>query len=518
LYQFFRRNRAGSVSISGIADRPGNQCMQIDASHYDTGTSRQPKHPVGDPLLDVKAFAAPALGFLLLGGALTGAQVSHIRLANELARRGYPVHVWWAMDRPVRSPLDPGISEHWLFNATRYGGLLKLRCIDDLIGRCVSRMTGDLIRNALMQRLPSFYHRQLRELIRFVCSGVALDRRLIRRFAVELQQSKVTHVLPTIECLAPFVAEARSLVPYKLRFLLTYQSYEVLSTYARQIGQEAAFYKRLAEMTEQSDWPAIAVSAAYRARIVAEVGVPVENLATIPPGIPTGAMIDTLRAAELVQNAFSDYRANVPLVSFVGRRDSEKGLDLLLYAARILRARGIDLQLAICGPTAFGRDYIQACRQIAWNLRVPVLWGDYVSDELRSALFRVSHTVVYPSIHEEAFGMVPVEAMVQETPVIVPDTGGVAGLIRVGNRQAGLHFRSWDSGDLALQLERMLTDAELRTRLAVNTRAVAEYFSVERHGERILDHLGLPRWHADRQSRNSSNVQGDLPSMRRAAA
>jgi glycosyltransferase involved in cell wall biosynthesis len=168
----------------------------------------------------------------------------------------------------------------------------------------------------------------------------------------------------------------------------------------------------------------------------------------------------------------------------------------LLHAARILQARKVPLQLAICGPTSFGSQYAEACRQIAWNMRVPVLWSDYVSDDLRSALFRTSRMVVYPSIHEEPFGMVPVEAMAQGTPALVPDSGGVADLIYVAGRQGGLRFRSWDSGDLAHQIERLLTDTALHACLAADAPLVADHFSIERMGERTLDHFGLPHRNA----------------------
>jgi glycosyltransferase involved in cell wall biosynthesis len=460
----------------------------------------------------------PVFGFVLLGGALTGALVAHVRLANELARRGYPVHAWWAMDRPVCSPLRGILTERWLFNSTRYGGFSRLRSIDDLVGRHGSRLFGDALRNALIQKVPLFFHRQIREFIRAFCTGVETDRRLIHRFARQLTRLRVTHVLPTIECLAPFVAAARSLVPHDLRFLLTYQSYEVLATYARQIGMEAEYYAVLADMTRRSDWRAVAVSAAYRDRICAEVGLRPEELHVIHSGAPHATPMEPGRAQEIVRATFPEFREGLPLVSYVGRRDSEKGLDLLLYAAKILRGRGIEKQLAICGPTAFDRHSIEACRQIAWNLRLPVMWGEFVSDEVRTALFRVSRTVVYPSIHEEAFGMVPVEAMVQSTPVIVPDVGGVAGLVRVGRLEAGLNFRCWDSGDLARQLERMLTDTTLHARLAADTRAVAENFSVERQAERFLDHLHLPRWHKGEIGGSDWSRRTDAPLQLRRAA
>src|SRR4249920_448511 len=72
----------------------------------------------------VRREPSPAFGFILVGGALTGAQVRDVRLANELVRRGYPVHVWWAFDWPRDGRLDPAIEQRWLFSSPRYSGVL----------------------------------------------------------------------------------------------------------------------------------------------------------------------------------------------------------------------------------------------------------------------------------------------------------------------------------------------------------------------------------------------------------
>jgi glycosyltransferase involved in cell wall biosynthesis len=434
----------------------------------------------------------------LIGGPVVGAQVRDIRLANELVRRGYSVHAWWALDRPNRSALDPSISQRWLFNAGRYGGW-TVGAFDEFVGRCFARMTSDEFRNRLCQRYPSmFLNRQVRELIRVICTGVDGDQPLLRRFGNELTRAGVTHVLPNLECLAPFVHAARQHVPYALKSLVTFQGYELYATFARELGLEARLYERLREVVEQADWPSVAVSNAYAERIRNEVGIHSDDLKAIPAGAPFEAPLERRQAERLIRDKFPEYRSDVSLVTYVGRRDSEKGIDLLLYAIRILQSRGIQVQLAICGPTAFGNHYAEACRQTAWNMRLPVFWGDFVSDELRSALFRAARTVVYPSIHGEPFGMVPIEAMAQGTPVVVPDQGGVAGLVNVDNAVGGLNFRTWDSGDLAHQIERLLLDSKICEQLSAGALQIADHFSVTRMGDRILDHMGLPRWAFER--------------------
>jgi glycosyltransferase involved in cell wall biosynthesis len=187
-------------------------------------------------------------------------------------------------------------------------------------------------------------------------------------------------------------------------------------------------------------------------------------------------------------------------VTFLGRRDTEKGIDLLLYAATILRKRGVDLQLAVVGPTLFGDHYSQVCQQLAedlrcpvmWSNKVPVMWSNKVVDELRSALFAHSRCIVYPSIHREPFGMVAVEALAHRTPAVVPDHGGIAAAIEADGEVGGLRFRSWDSGHLAEQIERLLTDDDLHRQLVEAGPRIAEYYSVRNLADRVLAHLGLP--------------------------
>ena len=87
--------------------------------------------------------------------------------------------------------------------------------------------------------------------------------------------------------------------------------------------------------------------------------------------------------------------------------------------------------------------------------------------------------------------MVPVEAMTQSTPVVVPDIGGVAELPFAEGLQAGLNFRSWDSSDLAAQIELLLTDQEMYSRFTAEARDVAKQFSVQRVTDLELQMMGI---------------------------
>jgi glycosyltransferase involved in cell wall biosynthesis len=436
----------------------------------------------------------PVIGLILMGGMLSGALVRDTRLANELVRRGYPVHAWWAMDRFSSTPLDPAVRQHWLFSGMRYG----LPAIGELLepaGRLISGAYSDRARSHWVQRRPRLMAHLMENLLRSVCDGVERERRVVRRFARDLAAGRVTHVLPMLEMLCPWVAAARKVVSHRVRYLVTFQGYELYATYARSIGREAELYRRLVETVDASDWPAIAVSEDYRDRVMAEVGVAREKLAAIPPGVPPATAMGRDEARRLVRERFAEYDPALPLVTFLGRRDVEKGIDLLLYAAAMLRRRGVKLQLAICGPSLWGDAYGRICRTIAETLQLPVMWRRFVPEETRTALFTISRCVVYPSIHREPFGMVAAEVAAHGTPAVVPDLGGVAGAVEAGGESAGLRFRAFDSGDLAAQIARLIEDDALHARLSAAGPRVADHYSIARLGDRVLAHIGLPlRW------------------------
>lgn len=445
----------------------------------------------------------PVLGFVLFGGSLSGALIRDIRLARELASRGYPVHVWWAMDRPQVSPLADAAGEHWLFHGLRYADLpwpLSGRlAAKEAFGRFASWWWPDAKRARAMQKRSKAIDQTMEGFMRYVCKGVEKDAAVISRFASQLSRARVTHVLPMLSVLCPWVLAARERLQNVFRYLVTFQGYELYVRYARQIGLEGEILARLREVVARSDWPCVAVSEDYAKRVCGDIGLSPEQVVAIPPGVPTTIAHSRAEAERLLVTALPAYRRELPLVTYLGRRDAEKGLDLLLYAASLLRREGLQFQVAICGPTLFGNSHAIACRRLAETLGQSVLWRDHVSDAVRSALFICSTCVVYPSIHGEPFGMVPVEAMAHGTPAIVPDLGGVSSTVRLKDLEGGLRFRAWDSGHLARQLRDLLTNPGLRSRLAADGPRIADHYSIARLGDRILDHIGLPRFpHAGR--------------------
>lgn len=439
------------------------------------------------------AVPRPVFASILLGGARTGALIRELRLINELSRRGYQCHIFWAFERSYDVKIDAAIQQHWLCHCGRFAGLSHAlgnrigRVIENRAGMLLSRLGGAWAQELVRQKLPGLVRFELSRTVAAISRGISSDQPLINRFTRQLQHAGVTHVLPMLGILAPFAQAARE-NGARIRYAVILQGYELYVNLGDDAYRQAAV-NCIRDTIRASDFPPMTVSRWYAERIEREVGIPADDFSMITPGVPTDGPIEPAQAWELVQSQLS-IDPGIPMITYLGRQDSEKGIDLLLYAARMLKERGHRVQVVICGPETFGK-YRKACEDIAGHLEIPALFTGYVSSELRQAIMQCSHCVVYPSIHGEPFGMVPVEAMACGTPAIVPDMGGVAELVRRGSLRGGVNFRSWDSGDLASRLETLLTDHALHRELSANAQEVASHYSISNVADRTLEHLGI---------------------------
>jgi glycosyltransferase involved in cell wall biosynthesis len=148
--------------------------------------------------------------------------------------------------------------------------------------------------------------------------------------------------------------------------------------------------------------------------------------------------------------------SNPPEVLFVGRLSPEKGILELVQAAD-----GMTLVVAGDGPL---RD------------RVPQARGFVPRHEL-GPFFERAAVVAVPS-HREGFGVACLEAMAHGRPVVASAVGGLLDLVVDG--ETGLFVPPRDVPALRAALERLLGDAELRTRLGTAAR------------ERVRAHFGWP--------------------------
>ncbi len=166
-----------------------------------------------------------------------------------------------------------------------------------------------------------------------------------------------------------------------------------------------------------------------------------------------------------------------PLATFVGRLDPIKGIEVLLRAVALLRQRTSELPapflLIVGGESAPGesRRLVDLCEQL--GVADLVRFVGPVPHHQLPKYYRAADIAVMPSLYE-SFGMALLEAMACGIPVIATKVDGPSNVVLDGS--SGLLVPPGDALALANALERLITDASIRRRLASNAfHAVANY-------------------------------------------
>lgn len=129
--------------------------------------------------------------------------------------------------------------------------------------------------------------------------------------------------------------------------------------------------------------------------------------------------------------------------AFVGRISPEKGVDVLIEAARLT---GIPTRIAGTGDLGHA----------SFPENVQLVGG--VGREALPDFYRNARFLVVPSIWNEVFGVVVVEAMMMGIPVIASAIGGLGLVFK--HEQGGLLVRAGDVGELSAAMRRLWNDAD----------------------------------------------------------
>jgi spore coat protein SA len=155
--------------------------------------------------------------------------------------------------------------------------------------------------------------------------------------------------------------------------------------------------------------------------------------------------------------------SKTPVVIFAGRIVRDKGVHILIEAMRLLEDRGISLRAQIVGSSAFGgsaeTDY---SRSLKVDVPSNVTFVPYCSGAALGQLFREADIFCSPSIWDEPFGLVNVEAFASALPVVSTRGGGVSEIFTDGG---GILVERGSVEQLADALSRLAEDPELRLSL-----------------------------------------------------
>lgn len=202
-----------------------------------------------------------------------------------------------------------------------------------------------------------------------------------------------------------------------------------------------------------------------------EIGIPQERIRVIVNGVDLHEFSPGISDRKVF--ALPD---RVPLALFVGDiRTSRKNLDTVLRAL----AQVPDLHLAVVGATE-GSPYPQMAAELSVRERVHFL--GYRQDI--ALVMKTVNFLVFPSRYE-TFGLVVLEAMATQLPVITASTTGAAEIITVG---CGVVLEDPnDTETLVQELKIMIMDPQRQEAMGRAARSIAEQYSWESMARRYVD-------------------------------
>ncbi len=176
------------------------------------------------------------------------------------------------------------------------------------------------------------------------------------------------------------------------------------------------------------------------------------NVYVMPPGVHSDAI-----AATAAPERGPGTRK---IILMPGRADDPlKGLPVLMAAGRRLARTRNDFEIwATHFDYTLSRGWFRALG-----------WRDHAA---AMRLYAQCDICVAPSVWEEPFGLVAVEAMAAGRPVVASRCGGLRETVRDG--QTGFLFPPGDADALAACLEKLLDNAPLRARMGTEARRTVE--------------------------------------------
>ena len=264
------------------------------------------------------------------------------------------------------------------------------------------------------------------------------------------------------------------------------------------------------------DWPCYAQrldawSRLFRGPVRKAAGRLVESVIGVPASVPDiGAMgaccfnSEAMRRAARQCGAVPDGRTGIvysgieatdfPIAADDAPLPTQSWRGQLLYVGRLDERKGVDTVVRGLAELPGGRltivgrgdnTYLIRLRELAARLRLAdrVIFTAADRSHLRN-VYREADVLVFTSVYDEPFGLVPLEAMACDTPVAATGRGGSGEYLMDGRNC--LLFPAGDHAQLASAISRLAAHPELRARLIVGGRGTARALTTDVLAETLL--------------------------------
>ncbi|AZN41222.1 1,4-alpha-glucan branching protein domain-containing protein [Paenibacillus albus] len=233
----------------------------------------------------------------------------------------------------------------------------------------------------------------------------------------------------------------------------------VATIHATEHGRNQGIYTELQHQIHHQEWEMtyeawrVIVCSEYMEReLHALFQLPADKLDVIPNGVIIDDFQTIANTSEPVtQGAFA--MPDEKIIFYVGRMVREKGVHILLESVPAVLAACPEAKFVLAGKGPMLEELKN--RALELGVSDKVYFPGFIDDGTRNELFRSAYAAVFPSLYEP-FGIVAIEAMAAQLPVIVSGVGGLAEIVQDG--EEGYTVLPGDVQSLSSRLIMMLQD------------------------------------------------------------
>ncbi len=215
-----------------------------------------------------------------------------------------------------------------------------------------------------------------------------------------------------------------------------------------------------------------------------------ERVFTVYNGINTDKFKKTINSEEkkALREKYGIHEDDV-VIMFCGRTVKGKGVKELLLALEKTKHTE-KCKLLIIGNSNFGNevitDYDKELYEISKRLPDKVKFTGFINNDELYKMHNISDISVVPSISEEAFGLVVVEAMSSGLPIIATKSGGIPEII---GDNSGILIEKDENiiKNIADSIDYLVENKEVRAVLSKAEKERAEKFNLDNYYNNFID-------------------------------
>ena len=251
------------------------------------------------------------------------------------------------------------------------------------------------------------------------------------------------------------------LVAYAAKTLKnSYNTPIVATIHATEAGRNSGIHDETQRYINDTEWmltyeaTEVIVNSNYMKNELQRLfGLPYEKINVVPNGVNLNLFNGIERDYNFRRRFAMD---NEKIILFMGRLVYEKGVQHLISAMPKILSGYHDSKLVICGKGGM-LDELRA-QVDAMGISNKVYFAGYMNGKDVQRMYKAADIAVFPSTYEP-FGIVALEAMLSENPVVVSDVGGLNEIVQ--HKENGMKSYAGNPNSIADSILELLYDHKL---------------------------------------------------------